>query len=68
MPQFCIILDPKIIHSKKIFDQYFCVIFAIVIQAWHLKVKTITLLHKIACISEEQIPKTYIRNARELFE
>jgi hypothetical protein len=32
-------------------------ISAIVIQAWHSKIKTITLLHKIACISMRKFPK-----------
>jgi hypothetical protein len=41
-------------------------ISAIAIQAWNSKVKTITLLHKIVCISQEKIPKIYVKNASEL--
>jgi hypothetical protein len=50
-PNFCKILDPKITDLKKIVNLYFCLMFAIIIQAWHSKVKTITLLDKIAFIS-----------------
>jgi hypothetical protein len=50
IPGFCKILDPKITHLKLIFDQIFGLLSATVIQAWHLKVKFTTLLHKIACI------------------
>jgi hypothetical protein len=39
-----------------------------VIQAWHSKVKTITLLHKIVSISKEKILKAYAKNASELCE
>jgi hypothetical protein len=49
IPSFCKILHPKITHLKKFFYKYFCLLSAIVIQAWHSKVKTITLLHKIVC-------------------
>jgi hypothetical protein len=36
---------------KKKFRLIFCLMSAIVIQAWHSKVKTIALPHKIVCIS-----------------
>jgi hypothetical protein len=51
---------------KKKFDQYFCLLSAFVIQAWQSKVKTVTLLHKMACILYVKIPKNYVRNAIEL--
>jgi hypothetical protein len=63
---FCEILVLKITHLKKNFDYYFCLISAFVIQAWHSEVKTITLLHKIARNLDVKIPKSYVRNAREL--
>jgi hypothetical protein len=61
-------LELKISHLQKNFDLYFCLISAIEIQAWHSKVKTISLLHKIVCISQEKIPESYVRNASELCE
>jgi hypothetical protein len=61
IPSFCKILDLKITHLKEMFDLYFCLSSAIVIQAWHSKVKTIALLHKIACISKEKIPQTCVK-------
>jgi hypothetical protein len=51
IPCFCKILDPKIKDLKKIVDLYFCLVFAIIIKAWHSKVKTITLVYEIVCIS-----------------
>jgi hypothetical protein len=68
IPSFCKILDPKITHLKLNFDQFFCLLSAIVIQACHSKEKFTTLLHKIVCISQEKIPKTYVRYASELCE
>jgi hypothetical protein len=62
------ILHLKITHLKLFFNLYFCLIFIILIQAWHLKIKTIILLHKIVCISQEEISKTYVNNASELCE
>jgi hypothetical protein len=50
-PSFCKILDLKITHLKKNFDEYFCLISATVIQGWHSRVKTITLLNKLVCLS-----------------
>jgi hypothetical protein len=55
-------------HLKKNFDKYFCLVAAIVIQGWQSKVKTMTLLNKIVCISQEKITKSYVRNASELCE
>jgi hypothetical protein len=52
-PKFFLIFDLKTLkirHPEKIFDSYFCFLSAIVIQAWHSKVKTITSLHKTVCI------------------
>jgi hypothetical protein len=52
----------------KISDKFFRLISAIVIQAWHLIGKTITLLHKTVCISSKKTPKTSVKNASELCE
>jgi hypothetical protein len=57
IPSICKILDPKITHLKQMFDKYFCTISAIVIQAWHLKVKTTKLLHKIVLFQRRKFPK-----------
>ncbi len=46
----------------EIFVQNSGLISDMVIQAWHSKVKTIILLHKIGCISQEKVLKTYIKN------
>jgi hypothetical protein len=42
---------------REISKYYFCLISAIVIQAWHLKVKTIALFHQMVCISQQKITK-----------
>jgi hypothetical protein len=55
-------------HFKKKIDLYFCLKSDFVIKAWHSEVKTITLLHKIACIWYVKIPKSYVRNTSELCE
>jgi hypothetical protein len=51
----------------------FCLIFLVNIchcniKVWHSKVKTVTLLHIIVCLSQEKIPKTNVRNTSELCE
>jgi hypothetical protein len=54
---------------KKMFDYYFCLIFAIVMQAWHSKAKTITLLLKIVCISlhKRKLPRFTSKCFSQLF-
>jgi hypothetical protein len=54
---FCKILDPKITNLTKIFDNIFCYISAIVIQAWHSKVKIISLIQKIYAFHTRKFPK-----------
>ena len=54
-PKFCKIWDLKITHLEIIFKLYICLIFTILIWAWHSKIKTILFLPKIS--------KTYIKNA-----
>jgi hypothetical protein len=51
---FCKILDLKITHLEKNFDQYSALISSIITQPWHSKARTIILLHKIRCISYEK--------------
>jgi hypothetical protein len=52
-PKFFKVLDLKITRLKKNFDKHFCLLPAIVIQACHSKVKTITLLCKIVYLLRE---------------
>jgi hypothetical protein len=55
--KFFKIFDLKITHLRKNFDSYFCLTSAIVIQAWHSKVKNVTLVFKIVHISQVKAPK-----------
>ena len=41
---------------------------AIVIEAWHLKVKIVILFNEIECISYEKISKTYVKCVSEVCE
>jgi hypothetical protein len=59
---------PKNSTLREIVWLIFLLNICIVIEAWHSKIKTITLILKIVCISHEKIPKTCIRNASELCE
>jgi hypothetical protein len=46
MPSFGKILNLKISHLKKNFDEYFCLISAIIIRGLHSKVTKLYVFHK----------------------
>jgi hypothetical protein len=48
-------VDLKITQLEKKFDQYFCLISAIVFQAWHSNIKTSIIFHKTMRISYENL-------------
>jgi hypothetical protein len=50
------ILDQKVTHFRKCFDYF--LISTTAFLAWHLKIKTIILYHKIVFIEYQKIPKT----------
>ncbi len=63
-PKFLQNFRPENNTLKENFQLIFLLMFAILIQACHLKIKTSKFLHKIGCISKEKISK----NASELCE
>jgi hypothetical protein len=65
---FCKILELKIKYYTDIFDQFLYLISAVVIQAWHLKVKAGILYYQILFILKYKISKPYVEDVSDLCE
>jgi hypothetical protein len=57
MLSFCNILDLKITHLEKSFNQYSDLITDNLVVAWHSKAKTFKLLHKLGVFYKRKFPK-----------